>query len=238
MQLLDWVQPQHLEPQAQAGYRRAFTSAPHASVAIDGFLLPQKLASLQRVFGIEGKFDERYFLDGRFGKNHAAEQAVSAETWHALPERDRGSCERIFVTALPQYRIGEGMVTQVKFLELMGSHDLMGFLEAVSGIRPSTLTGQMIRIMVGGHYIRPHTDFGPNRQLCGIFYVSPGWDPRFGGRFRHRGPGPNIVPIEPRLNRLLVFQARADCTHDVEAITEAGSNWQRWAYTLWFGSPD
>jgi hypothetical protein len=239
MRLADWVQPQHLEPEAHAGYRRQFTSVPHASVAIDGFLQPRKLAALQRVFSIEGSFEERYFLDGRVDKNHhATERTVSAEAWYAAPEHHRGSCERVFVTALPQHRIGEGIVTQVKFLELMGSPEFMSFLEGVSGIRPSMLSGQMIRIMAGGHYIRPHTDFGPRRELCGIFYVSPGWHPSFGGRFRHRGPGPDIVPIEPRLNRLLVFHPRADCTHDVEATTDAARDWQRWAYTLWFGSPD
>ncbi len=91
--------------------------------------------------------------------------------------------------------------------------------------------------MIGGQYIPPHSDFMPIRDLCGVFYASSGWRPSFGGRFRHCGPGPDIVPIEPKANRLLLFQPRHDCRHDVESITEAGADWQRWSYSIWFGTP-
>ena len=235
MRLDDWIDPRHLDPAAQAVYAAAFATVPHASVAIDAFLRPEKLAALQRVFGIEGRFEERYFLDGRGSRQaEGTEEVVSAEAWRAAPDTRRASLERTFAGALPEHRMGHGIITQVKFLELMGLPEFMGFLEAVTGIRPAMLSGKMIRIMEGGHYIRPHNDAGGGRTLCAIFYVSPGWHPSFGGRFRHRGPGPDIVPVEPRSNRLLVFQARPDCPHDVEPIAAAGARWQRWAYTLWF----
>ena len=98
--------------------------------------------------------------------------------------------------------------------------------------------GKMVtRVMVGGQYIQPHSDYWHIRDLCGVFYASGGWQESFGGRFRHRGPGPEIVPVEPRANRLLLFEPRSDCMHDVEAITDAGKGWERWACSMWFGTP-
>jgi hypothetical protein len=84
----------------------------------------------------------------------------------------------------------------------------MDFLKAVTGIKPATLTAMLTRIFVGGHYIRPHSDCRSDRDVCAVFYASPEWQPTFGGRFRHLGPGPDIVPVEPRPNRLLPAAGR------------------------------
>jgi hypothetical protein len=43
----------------------------------------------------------------------------------------------------------------------------------------------------------------------------------------HRATGKPIAPV----------RAAAACTHDVEAITEAGQTWERWACSMWFGTP-
>lgn len=238
MRLDNWIDRRHLEPAAQAAYAAAFASVPYASVVIDDFLRAEKLGALQRVFSTEGRFEERYYLNRRLGnETHVKDEIVSPALWHAAAEAERASCERSFLGPLPAYRVGEGIVTMAKFLELLGSPEFMDFLGAVTGIRPVSLDAYMMRIMSVGHYVRPHNDSGPTRDLCGIFYLSPGWNPSFDGRFRHRGPGPEIVPIDPRPNRMLLFQPRVDCPHDVEPIGVAGAHWERWAYTLWFGKP-
>ncbi len=162
---------------------------------------------------------------------------MPVETWHAAPASHKAFVERVFAGAHPDHRMGQGIAAHFKFVDLLASPEFMSFLKAVTGVRAATLTGLLTRIMVGGQYVPPHSDFMPIRDLCGVFYASAGWRPSFGGCFRHRGPGPDIVPIEPRPNRLLLFQPRADCTHDVEAITEAGAQWRRWAYSIWFGTP-
>lgn len=237
MRLENWIDPRHLEPAVQAAYAARFSSAPYASVVIDDFLRVDKFTALQRVFSAEGRFEERYYLNRRRDNQTVVkDEAVSVELWNAAPEPDRASCERGYVGPLPTHRMGQGIVALAKFLELADSPEFMGFLEAVTGIRPARLSAYMIRIMSGGHYVRPHNDSGPNRNFCAIYYASPGWDPSFGGRFRHRGPGPAIVPIEPKANRVILLEPRIDCLHDVEPITDAGAHWQRWAHTLWFGA--
>lgn len=237
MRLENWIDSRHLDSAAQTAFAEVFASAPSASILIDNFLRPEKFHALQRVFSTEGRFEDRYYLwEREEGGKH--EKPVPVEVWRAAPSSDRASVERVFTGPHPDYRMGQGIITHFKFIELLRSTEFMSFLQSATGIRPATLTGFVTRIMVGGQYIRPHSDFWRIRDLCGVFYASAGWRPRFGGRFRHRGPGSAIVPIEPWPNRLLLFQPRADCKHDVEAITEAGAHWQRWAHSIWFGTPD
>jgi len=234
MRLDSWINERHLLPEVHAGYAAGFASVPYSSVVIDDFLQPAKLAALQRVFSVEGIFEERYYRWERtaVGKR---EEPVSFDLWQAGSDAERASVERVFVGPRPEFRLGEGIIGHLKFMELLRSPEWMDFLELLTGIRPATLTGFSTRIMVGGQYIEPHSDFWEIRDVCGVFYASDGWQPSFGGRFRHRGPGRDIVPIEPRANRLLLFEPRPDCTHDVEAITKAGEAWERWAFTIWFG---
>jgi hypothetical protein len=231
-----WINNEHLEPARQARYAAAFKSAEYRSIAIDNLLRPEKFAALRHFFVTEAEFEEKFYFKGCVhGKT--AEEAVSAETWLAAPEAHRASVEYIFAGLRPDYRMGPGTITNMKFSELLRSHIFMSFLEAVTGIKCMTLTGMMTRILVGGQYIKPHNDFRPDRDLCGVFYLSEEWQPSFGGCFRHRGTGSDNVEVEPLANRLLLFEPRADLQHDVEPITEAGAKWRRCAYTLWFGTP-
>jgi 2OG-Fe(II) oxygenase superfamily len=236
IRLEDWIDPAYLQPSAQSAWATAFAAQPHASIALDGFLCPEKFRSLQRLFGIEGLFEEKHYL-WQWDEGGRSEIAVSAEAWHRAPPERRAFVERIFAGAHPRHRMGQGIATHFKFVDMLSSPRFMGFLQSVTGLIPKTVTGLMTRIMVGGQYIPPHSDFMPIRDLCAVFYVSVGWQPTFGGRFRHCGPGTEIIPIDPVPNRLLLFQPRADCRHDVEAITAAGINWQRWSYSIWFGTP-
>jgi hypothetical protein len=236
MRLEEWINQEQLSTETQAFYATAFTSVAYPSVVIDHFLRSEKLNALRRVFAAEGKFEEKFYFRGSvYGKS--IEQAVPAEIWHAAPDAHRAAVEYMYAGPHPNHRMSLGTITNIKFLELLRSPMFMSFLEAVTGIKPATLIAVMPRILVGGQYIRPHNDFKQGRKLCGVFYLSPDWHPSYGGRFRHRGTGSDSVPVDLLPNRLLLFDPRADLQHDVEPITKAGAHWQRWAYTLWFGTP-
>jgi hypothetical protein len=237
MRLDDWIDPRHLDPAARAGYRAAFTASPHSSIVIDQFLCADKLELLRLVFATEGAFEERHYL-WEWTDQGRSEKTVSAAAWHAARESQRAFVERVFTAPRPEYRLGRGSLTHYKFLELLSSPELMDFLDSVSGIRPPTMSGLLMRIMVGGHYIPPHSDFQPIRDLCAVFYASGGWQEGLGGRFRHCGPGSALTPVEPLANRLLLFEPRREARHDVEPIAQFDSAWERWSYSIWFGQPN
>jgi hypothetical protein len=168
MRLENWIDARHLKPAAQSAYAAAFASVPFASVVIDDFLRPEKLATLQRVFHTEGRFKERHYL-WQWDQGGRSEKAVPLEIWHAAPQAARAFVEGVFDAPHPDYRVGQGIVAHFKFVALLGSSEFMSFLQAVAGVRPATLTGLLARIMIGGQYIPPHSDFMPIRDLCGVF---------------------------------------------------------------------
>jgi hypothetical protein len=237
MRLEDWIDPRHLDSAVQSAYRSAFAASPHFSIVIDDFLRADKFEPLQLVFATEGAFEERHYLWEWAGEGRS-EKTVSAEAWHAAPESQRAFVERVFIAPRPEYRLGRGSLAHYKFVGLLSSPEFIGFLEAVSGIRPPAVSGLLMRIMVGGQYIPPHSDFQPIRDLCAVFYASGGWQEELGGRFRHCGPGTALVPVEPIANRLLLFEPRRDARHDVEPIALSDTPWQRWSYSIWFGRTD
>jgi hypothetical protein len=237
VRLEDWINPRHLATDAQALYRATLAGAPHASVVIDEFLRDDKLDLLRLVFAGEGAFEERHYL-WEWTSGGRSEKTVSAEAWQSAAESQRAFVERVFTGARPEHRLGRGILTHFKFVDLLSSPEFMGFLESVSGIRPAALTGLLMRSMGAGHYIPPHSDFMPIRDLCGVFYISSGWQPRLGGRFRHCGSDAERVPIEPIANRLLLFEPQAKARHDVEPVEKSDEGWERWSYSIWFGRPD
>ena len=238
MRLEDWINPRHLESAAQATYAAEFASLPYSAIVLDDFLRPEKLGALQSVFSMEGKFETRHYLwKPSANPTEKSEVEAAADVWRAAPEPMRASVESVFVGPRPEYRMGRGILCHLKFGELLGSDAFMDFLRIITGIRPATLTGFVTRVMVGGQYIQPHSDFWKVRDLCGVFYASTGWQPSFGGRFRHWLPNGEVVPVDPSVNRFLLFEPRPDCKHDVEAITAKGKLWQRWAFSTWFGTP-
>ena len=239
MQLETWISATYLDAETVASYASKFAGSPHASVVLDDFLVDDKLTALQRFFSVEGRFEEHHTAWKKTGpRTYGSEETVSPEAWSVLPEKRRAASELRLVGPKPEYRLGQGTITHLRFVDFARSPAFMGFLAAMTGIRPVTLTGMQTRIMILGDYLRPHSDEGSGRTLCAIFYVSDGWRPSFGGRFRHLRPETETVPVDPIANRFLVFAPQDPHSHDVEALTPAAGGWQRSSYTLWFGSPD
>ena len=237
MQLEHWIAGMYLDATRAASCAAEFAASRFASVVLDDFLQVDKLAALKRLFSTEGRFDEYHTIWKETAPNtYGREQKVSAEAWSAVPVKRRAASDLRLVSPKPEYRLGRGVLTHLKFFEMARSTVFMDFLGSVTGITPVALTGIQTRIMISGHYVYPHTDEGMGRSLCAIFYVNDGWQSGFGGRFRHRGRGGEIAPIDPISNRFLLFAPQGPNKHDVEPIT-GPDGWRRWSYTLWFGEP-
>src|SRR5262245_42042473 len=106
MRLEDWINSCHLDAAAQSTHAAAFASAAYASVVIDDFLRPEKLAALQRVFSTEGRFAQQHYL-WQWDEGGRHEVPVPPEAWHAAPDAHRAFVEGVFEAPYPEYRIGK-----------------------------------------------------------------------------------------------------------------------------------
>lgn len=119
-------------------------------------------------------------------------------------------------------------------------------------MRDSCAQVQLARYAPGTRYIR-HTDatasHAPERRLTLLLYLNPDWAPGDGGELRifaddigvsrsdcllrsapsSDDPPPNNIDVEPRGNRLLVFQSRS-VPHEVLRTSDRLT---RYSLTVW-----
>jgi hypothetical protein len=231
--LASWIDGRHLSDVALSEMAKSFAADPHHSLTIDHFLTAARLTGIRRLFSDDGRFEEQFFRRGE-GAN---KQEVSLEPgrWRLLDEGSRASIETMFTGPRPHRPLSEGVLTHLKFQAMLSSRPFHDFLRRISGLDPGGFIYMPPRIFSYGHFIKPHSDASSGRRLCGVFYVNDGWRSDFGGQFRQVLPNRDALIVDPLPNRLLLFRPTLEHRHEVLPLTEAGRDWQRWAYSFWFG---
>lgn len=235
MKLEHWIDPRWLEPATRRELAARFAVDPQDSLAIDGLLRPDRLEGLRRLFTVEGRFVEEFCRKAQADDPSRQEVAVSEESFRSLPEEQRASVEALLAGPMPGFELGRGMLCHLGFSVLLNSPEFHAFLESVTGIEPGEVLGVMTRRFGPGHFLTPHSDSTDGRRLCAVFYVSDGWQPAYGGRFRHYPGTGDPVEVAPLGNRLLLFRPLPHRVHDVEMLNPAAGGWRRCAYTIWYG---
>lgn len=226
--LSGWIQSPHLDAARLSLCAARFSEDPVRTAVFDDFLLPERVAALHGLFREEGRFEEMAGLYGEGGGS----QAVSREDYAAAAAERRFDTELQLSGPKPEFRLGQGFLTWLKLSRLFGSPPFLEFLRLATGVEAAGVSGVLLRIMQPRHEIRRHSDFqGGKRKLCLVLYLNPAWPAEAGGRFRQFTPDGGCRYIDPRPNRLLLFQPMADLMHDVEPITATAP--ERWACTVW-----
>jgi len=227
MHIGDWIDDTHLDPDAVSAYRQSLqTSAGHA-VALDGFLKPGKLQALRKLFTGDGAFAE---VTGLFDRHP---HGVSSEEYAAAAASNRFYRYRTLTG--PARPMAPGFLAHLLFATLAQSPSWLAWLGAIAGTELATRTGIHARIMTRDMVMNRHSDrsHGP---LCAVLYLNQGWSPAFGGTFVQERDGVCVAEVEPLANRLLVFSPDSGLAHGVAPFAEAMGVWERWSYSLWYGS--
>lgn len=227
-----WINPEHLTTDTTERLQRSFVSDPARTVWLDNFLKPEHCDRLERVFSCEGVFEDAHQLYEEDGPNRT--RPVGLAEWQAAGEAARFHHELKFLGPRPEYRMGIGFLTSLRYEKFLESDEYLDFLERLTGIQLGGVSASMLRITRFGHRLDRHSDAKPGRSLCSILYLSGGWDPAFGGRFRQYQGDKVLRALEPRRNRLVIFEPTADNIHDVERLTPRATDWERRAMTTWF----
>lgn len=230
-----WINPQHLTSDATERLKRSFADDPARTVWLDDFLLPEHCDRLERVFSCEGAFEDARQIYNYHGENRT--RAVDLAEWQDADEAARFHHELSFLGPRPEHRMGIGFLTYLRYGKFLESAEHLGFLYRLTGIPLGGVSASMMRITRFGHRLDRHSDARPTRSLCSILYFSGGWDPAFGGRFRQYRGDEVLRSLDPRRNRLVIFEPTADNIHDVERMTPQSAGWERRAMTTWFGPP-
>jgi len=197
--------PACLDPDALARARRGFRSHPLRLLVLDG-VLDGRAALAVRSF-----FDQGVSLSASHGL-YSANGAVAERRWSAAPVEDRMFRFRVMTGATESE--SEGAVT---FAQL--EHALLGpvggeLFEALSGQTLGGPTPVTVYAYGPGDFLARHSDRGGGRQVAFVLYLGD-WQPGEGGELRLWHADGRKVDVEPRFNRLVLFDLAAHRHHEV-----------------------
>lgn len=224
-----WVMPQHLDATVMQEYRRQIHASHGRAAILDNFLQPQKLAGLRQLFLGDGRFAPAYGLFGRHPHD------VAEGEFAAAPESQRFYSYLNFRGPADGRAMAPGLLQNALFTMLSRSPAWCGWLADILGAPLEKQTGMHARIMRRGMFMKQHDD-NAHGALCAIFYLSDGWQPDFGASFVQQRQQERVLEVAPLANRLLLFSPGNGLSHGVLPFSAASGDWQRWSYSLWYGS--
>jgi len=229
MSLNAWLADEHLAPHTKVEGAPRLGDA--AVVVIDNLLRAEMLAKLQPLFGADAVWDDGFGVLRKKGM-------VSEAEFESTDPANRLYQFRVLQSAPRDRPMAPGWVCWILLQQFFQSPEFMRFVSAASGITPSHYLRAACHLMRQGHFIRPHSDRGQSRILCGVLYVNNGWQPGYGGEFEILSEGRTLCSVEPLTNRLILFSPRAAPVHAVCSLTATAGAWERHSITIWWSGDE
>jgi Rps23 Pro-64 3,4-dihydroxylase Tpa1-like proline 4-hydroxylase len=227
--LESWIQPQHLEDRALDAYQGAFTSHPARMAVVRDFLQPQVAERLSRFLAVEAEFAPQFGL-------YSIETAVTEEDWLRAADRDRLFRLGKLVGTPPQFRTSPNALTYLQFRMTFQRPEFKAFFERISGMSLGDSDDFGSHAMAAGDFLRPHSDDNRNRRLALVIYLTPGWEPAFGGSLRVIHKDESFTDVEPEYNSVVAFDVLTAPEHLVLPIKSSGDK-RRLTIGGWYPKP-
>ena len=225
--LAPWIQPQHLEERALAGYRDAFTSHPARLIVIRDFLVPEVAARLSRFLHQEAEFRSEFGL-------YSIEGTVTEQDWLRAADEDRLFRLGRLVGTPPQFRTSPNALTYLQFRMTFQRPEFRAFFESVAGMPLGASDDFGAHAMAQGDLLRPHSDDNKNRQVALVIYLTPDWRREYGGALRVIHKDEAFTDVEPVYNSVIAFDVLTAPAHFVFPIQAAAGPAKRLSIGGWY----
>jgi hypothetical protein len=228
--LRPWIAERHLDEEVLTTYRAAFEGDPAKMLVVEDFLRPDVASTLAGFMATDGDFSVEYGL-------YSADGGVDAEAWDAAPDADRFFRYGKLTGVKPEAALSDTALTYMRFRRFVTDPAFRAFFEELSGLslgESDDFGGHAFR---AGDFLRDHDDANKDRRLALVMYLSPGWEPAFGGALRMEDPTGDVRRFDATFNGLVVFDTLAGTTHRVEPVEEAAGDRARCTIGGWFPNP-
>jgi 2OG-Fe(II) oxygenase superfamily len=210
--LSKWIRPDHLARPAADRYRDDFAAHPGRMIVLKDFLVPPVAEKLSAFLAEEADFEAEYGV-------YSTEGAVTQAEWEAAPEPDRFFRYSRLVGIPSKFQMSPNALTYLRFRTTFHRDaTLRAFFAHVSGqpLEPSDDFGS--HRMDPGDFLRPHDDNNRDRRLALVLYLSPAWEPGFGGTLHVIDDGGTDAAVDSEYNSLVLFDTRAGTQHFVDPV--------------------
>jgi hypothetical protein len=229
-EVANWIQPQHLEEGALEAVRSSFQSHPAKVTVLRDFLVEPIAERLARFLSQEAEFEREHGL-------YSIEGAVPEEQWTDAADEDRLFRLSRLAGIPPQYKLSPNALTYLRFRQTFQRPEFEQFFESITGLPLGASDDFGVHSMSVGDFLRPHSDDMLNRRVALVIYLSPDWQPGYGGSLHVVDPGGGETKVEADYNSMVVFDVLADTTHFVARIDDAAGENRRLTIGGWYHQP-
>jgi hypothetical protein len=194
------------------------------------FLLNTVAERLSRFLAVEAEFQTVYGLysaDGHY---------VTEDEWLAAAADDRYLRFGAFCGPRTEFRLSPNLLTYLQFRQAFRDRRFTVFFEELCGM-PLGSSAFSVHAMRHGDFLHAHTDAVEDRRLAFVLYLSPDWQPLFGGGLHVVEPGGSALRIEAEYNSLVVFDVTARTEHLVGPIEPMAGETARLSLGGWISQP-
>ena len=192
--------------------------------------------SLSRFLTHEAAFTLSYGLYSKANR-HGNIADIGEQIWLEAEPRNRFYRFSEITGALAEYRGSANLATFRNFVAALRGADFKSYFEKVSGIDldPTPLVkAYSYRV---GDFLSLHTDDVRDKRLSFVFYLSPQWEPDFGGTLHMIDPYGNVLQISPDHNSLIIFDVAARTEHFISPVEASAGDKARLTVSGWFLKP-
>jgi len=228
--LQSWIRPQHLGEGALQRYREAFWANPGRVIVLESFLQDNIAKKLSAFLSNEARFKTEYGL-------RSVEGAVTEDQWLKADEGDRFFRFGKLAATPPEFRMSPNTLTYLKFRQTFQRPEFTAFFEALTGLPLGSSDDFGVHSMKAGDFLRPHSDDNKNRRIALVIYLSPSWEPPYGGDLHVIDKSGGLTEVRPAYNSMVVFDVLAETTHLVTPIGPAAGELSRLTIGGWYHQP-
>ncbi|MFO0749882.1 MAG: 2OG-Fe(II) oxygenase family protein [Myxococcota bacterium] len=222
--LESWIQPQHLEPDALRAHHDAFVASPVQLVVVKDLLQPAIAERLSRFLLREAEYTPTFGSHLAYGK-------MSEAAYLALPEADRFFRFGLLSKSKLVWPRSKDADLFLDFSMAVADPRMRVFFEAVSGYALGK-SETSVRSMRRGDLLARHRDDIGARRLSYFIYLTPGWQPGFGGELVMERDGGAPELVVPEYNSCAIFDVRA--WHYIAPMSEAAGDAARVTFGGWY----
>ena len=222
-----WIRDEHLEEEALAGYRAARAAHPARMIVLQDVLVPEAADRLAGFLADGAVFTTERGL-------YSTEEGVDEETWEAAPDRDRFFRFGKISGQRPEAMLSDEMLTYLQWRGFVTEEPFRRWCEAVTGLALGPSDDFGCHAFEVGDFLLAHDDANRDRRLALVLYLTPGWQPAFGGALSMTAADGTTERTEAAFNSMAVFDTTAGSSHRVERIEDAAAGTARRTFGGWF----
>jgi Rps23 Pro-64 3,4-dihydroxylase Tpa1-like proline 4-hydroxylase len=221
-----WVREEHLKSDNLKLYQGAFSSSPARLLTIKSFLRDDIAARLAQCLEREIEFKPTFSV--------YPSTRVTEEEWMREDESKRFFRFSQLAGIKPEFQLSPNVLTYLRFRKAFLDPEFIRFFEEVTGLDLNPTDDFSLHRMSRGDFLKMHNDVHETRRLAFVMYLSPGWEPGFGGSLTIMDAGEGTTTIPPDYNSIVIFDVKANTQHRVDEVTERAGDRARLSMGGWF----